>query len=79
MAAPDDRPYVIERREVVAETDTLRVSILTLAEGQEVPWHYHTAGSPIRSAAWKAPCRWKHVPRRRVTCSTSVKAVPWRR
>ena len=42
MAEPDDRPYVIERREVVAETDTLRVSILTLAEGQEVPWHYHT-------------------------------------
>ena len=42
MAEPDDRPYVIERREVVAETDTLRVSILTLAEGQEVPWHYHS-------------------------------------
>jgi len=42
MADPDARPYVIERREVVAQTDTLRVGILTLAEGQEVPWHYHS-------------------------------------
>ena len=42
MAEPDARPYVIEHREVVAETDTLRVSILTLAAGQEVPWHYHS-------------------------------------
>ncbi len=42
MADPDARPYVIERRETVAETDTLRVGILTLAEGQEVPWHYHS-------------------------------------
>lgn len=42
MAEPDTLPYVIERREVVAETDTLRVSILTLAAGQEVPWHYHS-------------------------------------
>ena len=42
MADPDARPYVIEGREVVARTDTLRVSILTLAEGQEVPWHYHS-------------------------------------
>ena len=42
MAQPDARPYVIERREVVAETDTLRVGILTLAAGQEVPWHYHS-------------------------------------
>ena len=42
MAQPDARPYVIERREVVAETDTLRVAILTLAPGQEVPWHYHS-------------------------------------
>ncbi len=42
MADTDARPYVIERRETVAETDTLRVSILTLAEGQEVPWHYHS-------------------------------------
>ena len=42
MAQPDARPYVIERREVVAETDTLRVGILTLAAGQEVPWHHHS-------------------------------------
>ena len=42
MAAPDTQPYEIERREMVAETDALRVSILTLAAGQEVPWHYHS-------------------------------------
>ena len=42
MADAQARPYVIERRETVAETDTLRVGILTLAEGQEVPWHYHS-------------------------------------
>ena len=42
MTEPRAQPYVIERRKVVAETDTLRVSILTLATGQEVPWHYHS-------------------------------------
>ena len=42
MAEPETRPYVIEGREVVARTDTLRVSILTLGAGQEVPWHYHS-------------------------------------
>ena len=42
MAEPDGRPYVVERRELIAETSTLRVSILTLAAGQEVPWHYHS-------------------------------------
>ena len=36
------RPYVGERREVVAATDDLRVSIMTLAPGQEVPWHHHS-------------------------------------
>ena len=42
MAEPYIRPYVVERREVVAETDTLRVTIMTLAAGQEVPWHHHS-------------------------------------
>ena len=42
MAEPEARPYVVERREVVAATDNLRVSIMTLASGQEVPWHYHS-------------------------------------
>ena len=42
MADSEARPYVVERREVVAETDDLRVSIMTLAPGQEVPWHYHS-------------------------------------
>ena len=38
----DTRPYVIERRVVLPRTDTPRVSILTLGEGHEVPWHYHS-------------------------------------
>lgn len=33
--------YEIAGREIVAESADLRVSVLTLAAGQEVPWHYH--------------------------------------
>ncbi len=34
--------YEIQNRETVAEVPGLRVRILTLAEGQHVPWHYHS-------------------------------------
>ena len=34
--------YEIAGREVVAEGADLRVSVLTLAAGQCVPWHYHS-------------------------------------
>lgn len=34
--------YEIAGREVVAEGADLRVSVLTLARGQCVPWHYHS-------------------------------------
>ena len=34
--------YPIERRELVAEGADLRVTVLTLAAGQCVPWHYHS-------------------------------------
>ncbi len=34
--------YEIEKRETVAEVPGLRVRMLTLAEGQCVPWHYHS-------------------------------------
>jgi quercetin dioxygenase-like cupin family protein len=34
--------YEIAGREIVAESADLRVSVLTLAAGQEVPWHYHS-------------------------------------
>ena len=33
--------YPLAGREIVAEGADLRVSVLTLAAGQEVPWHYH--------------------------------------
>src|SRR5919109_3041843 len=32
----------IEKFEIVAETPELRMVLLTLAEGQEVPWHLHS-------------------------------------
>lgn len=35
--------YLVAGRETVAEGADLRVQVLTLAAGQCVPWHYHTA------------------------------------
>jgi mannose-6-phosphate isomerase-like protein (cupin superfamily) len=34
--------YRIRRRELLAETKDLRVSILTLAAGEKIPWHHHS-------------------------------------
>ena len=34
--------YEIAGHEIVAEGADMRVSVLTLAAGQEVPWHYHS-------------------------------------
>jgi quercetin dioxygenase-like cupin family protein len=34
--------YEIQARETVAEVPGLRVRMLTLAQGQCVPWHYHS-------------------------------------
>jgi quercetin dioxygenase-like cupin family protein len=39
---PSPRPYVIEKHEVLAETPELRMVELTLAAGEEVPWHWHS-------------------------------------
>lgn len=36
------RRYEIENRELVAESDGLRVQILTIGPGQCVPWHFHS-------------------------------------
>ncbi len=47
MTAPKDLPYRIAGRELVAENDGLRVQILTLGTGENVPWHYHSAISDI--------------------------------
>jgi quercetin dioxygenase-like cupin family protein len=35
--------YEVASREIVADTADLRVQVLTLAAGQCVPWHYHSA------------------------------------
>ncbi len=42
MTAPKIYPYPIDNRQWIAETPDVRVQILTLGSGQEVPWHYHT-------------------------------------
>src|SRR3977135_4724024 len=34
--------YEIAGSEIVSEGADMRVSVLTLARGQEVPWHYHS-------------------------------------
>jgi quercetin dioxygenase-like cupin family protein len=34
--------YPVADREIVAEGADLRVTVLTLASGQCVPWHYHS-------------------------------------
>jgi quercetin dioxygenase-like cupin family protein len=47
MTAPKDLPYTIAGRELVAESDGMRVQILTLAKGEEVPRHYHSTVSDI--------------------------------
>ena len=47
MTAPEDLPYTIAHREIVAEIPGLRVQNLTLAEGESVPWHYHNTVTDI--------------------------------
>lgn len=42
MPETEELSYKIKKRERLATVDGLRVSILTLAEGEEVPWHSHT-------------------------------------
>jgi quercetin dioxygenase-like cupin family protein len=39
VAEPD---YAVEHREIVAATPDLRMVVLTLGRGQEVPWHWHS-------------------------------------
>ena len=42
MATGYGHDYTVEERTLVAGTDELTVKTFTLAEGQEVPWHYHS-------------------------------------
>jgi len=37
------RPYTVESVERIAETPELRLSIFTVGQGQEIPWHWHSA------------------------------------
>jgi quercetin dioxygenase-like cupin family protein len=43
MEARSRGNYEVASREIVADTADLRVQVLTLAVGQCVPWHYHSA------------------------------------
>jgi quercetin dioxygenase-like cupin family protein len=42
MDAENRRPYEVAGFETLAETPELRMVVLTLAQGQEVPWHWHS-------------------------------------
>ena len=40
--ATSDLSYTVDDHEVVAATPDLRMVVLTLGAGQEVPWHWHS-------------------------------------
>lgn len=42
IVQPWQSEYVIENTETIAETPDLRVLRITLAEGDFIPWHYHS-------------------------------------
>jgi len=42
VTKPEDLPYRIKGRQLIAEDASMRVQILTLEEGEQVPWHRHT-------------------------------------
>jgi quercetin dioxygenase-like cupin family protein len=42
MKTAADLPYDVVDYEVLAETPELRMTVITLGPGQEVPWHWHS-------------------------------------
>ena len=42
MTTVAEPSYAVENREIVAATPDLRMVVLTLSRGQEVPWHWHS-------------------------------------
>ena len=42
MATVTESNYAVQDQEIVAATPDLRMVVLTLARGQEVPWHWHS-------------------------------------
>jgi len=42
MTAPQDLPYTIAGRDLVAEISGMRVQVLTLFYNEKVPWHFHS-------------------------------------
>jgi quercetin dioxygenase-like cupin family protein len=42
MTEPRYLPYTIAGRDLVAEISGLRVQVLTLGQGERIPWHYHS-------------------------------------
>jgi quercetin dioxygenase-like cupin family protein len=43
MTVLNEAPYVIDDRQLIVDTPDVRVQILTLGNGQEIPWHLHTS------------------------------------
>jgi quercetin dioxygenase-like cupin family protein len=52
----EELTYKIKKYERLAEVAGLRVSVLTLAAGDEVPWHRHTYIED-QFFVWKGLCR----------------------
>ena len=74
MTAPEDLNYSISGRELVAENDGMRVQVLTLQDGEIIPWHWHSSISDIfvglagTAALWRARRTHHRHP-----------SIPWRR
>ena len=47
MTALEDLPYSIADHDIVAEADGMRVQVMTIGAGEEVPWHYHTVVTDV--------------------------------
>ena len=55
MTAPSEATYVIDDRQWIVETPDVRVQILTLGSGQEVPWHSQSAVTDTFTVPPKPP------------------------
>ena len=42
MTALEDLPYTITDHDIITEADGMRVQVMTIGAGEEVPWHYHS-------------------------------------
>jgi quercetin dioxygenase-like cupin family protein len=63
MTEPTTPIYDVEKLEILAQTPELRMIMVTLAEGQETPWHWHSVAREfyfgldgMTAVEMRAPC-----------------------